>query len=205
MSSFFKGVVLSAVTTTLLLTTASAVAGTGVGGIFNLGVTNSVNETSTLTGSKAGGRMLQVTNTSTAAGSAGVGITVTAGKAPIATVATAGKATNLNVDKLDGFDSTEFVRRLWAVVRDDGTLVRGRGAASVIPGGGGYFVRFNSDVRACAYTVTVGQENIAYLDPGEAQAYHSAGAGHPTRDVFVALSDSDSGAIARGFSLVVTC
>src|SRR6266699_3916858 len=50
----------------LMLTTTTALAGSGVGGVFNLGQTNSVNGTSTLTGSSAGAQ-LQVANTNTGA------------------------------------------------------------------------------------------------------------------------------------------
>jgi hypothetical protein len=93
----------------------------------------------------------------------------------------------------------------WAVVAPDGTLLRDQGANKVLLGGGGYFVRFDESVKKCAYTATVGAENTAYSDPGEAQASHSTGAGNPKKDVYVALSDTDTGAISRGFSLVVNC
>lgn len=46
----------------VVLVAANALAGTGVGGIFNLGQTNSANQTSTLTGA-SNGAQLQVTNT----------------------------------------------------------------------------------------------------------------------------------------------
>jgi hypothetical protein len=46
----------------LVLATATALAGSGVGGVFNLGQTNSVNATSTLTGG-VGGPQLKVANT----------------------------------------------------------------------------------------------------------------------------------------------
>jgi hypothetical protein len=59
---FFNGVLLGSVTTTVVLIAATAFAGTGIGAVFNLGRTNTVNAMSTLTGSTAG-RMLQVTNT----------------------------------------------------------------------------------------------------------------------------------------------
>jgi len=92
---------------------------------------------------------------------------------------------------------------IWARVKDDGTLLAGKGATSVQVGGGGYFVRFDRDISNCAYIATIGQQNVAYGDPGEIQAIHSTGAGSPNRDVFVAMSDKDTGAISRGFSLVV--
>jgi hypothetical protein len=84
----------------------AAQAGTGVGGVFNLGKTNKVNASSTLKGSTSG-KTLQLTNTG--AGS-GLGVTVGAGKAPISVNTGAGKATNLNADKLDGLDSSAFLR-----------------------------------------------------------------------------------------------
>ena len=46
----FKGVILGAVVSTVVMMTTSVLAGTGVGGVFNLGSSNSVNATTTLTG-----------------------------------------------------------------------------------------------------------------------------------------------------------
>ena len=65
--AFFSGVVIGAVVSMVTLTASVALAGTGVGGIFNLGKTNSVNARTTLSGSTAG-RQLQVSNSSTGAG-----------------------------------------------------------------------------------------------------------------------------------------
>jgi hypothetical protein len=59
--TFFKGVVLGVVTCFVMLAGASALAGTGIGDVFNLGQTNSVDATSTLVGS-SGGPQLQLTN-----------------------------------------------------------------------------------------------------------------------------------------------
>ena len=73
---FVKGVVTGAATSTVVLMAATALAGTGVGGVFNLGRNNSVNATTTLTGATAG-KSLQVTNTSTGQGAAGIGISAT--------------------------------------------------------------------------------------------------------------------------------
>jgi hypothetical protein len=106
--TFFKGVVLGAITSTLVLVGATALAGNGVGGVFNLGRTNRVDATSTLTGAAAG-KMLQITNTGTAAGASGLGITVAAGRAPLVVNSTT-KVARLNADALDGLDSTGFVR-----------------------------------------------------------------------------------------------
>jgi hypothetical protein len=60
--------------TALALTTTTALGGSGVGGVFNLGQTNTVNGTSTLTGT-TGGPQLKVANSSSAYN----GITATSG------------------------------------------------------------------------------------------------------------------------------
>jgi hypothetical protein len=138
-------------------------------------------------------------------GGSALQLKVNGGAAPLKVNSTAGKAANLNADQLDGRDSSEFARSLWARVKDDGTLLAGKGATSVQVGGGGYFVRFDRDITNCAYMATVGQQDVAYFDPGEIQAFHTTGAGSSKRDVFVAISDNDTGAIGRGFSLVVVC
>jgi hypothetical protein len=61
---FFRGVVLGSGTAVLVLGASAALAGTGVGGIFNLGQSNTVNGASSLSGSTAGAQ-LTVSNTST--------------------------------------------------------------------------------------------------------------------------------------------
>src|SRR6266568_7601380 len=55
----------------LILFTTTAPAGSGVGGVFNLGQTNTVNGTSTLTGATAG-TQLNVKNTSTSSSASGL-------------------------------------------------------------------------------------------------------------------------------------
>src|SRR5947209_20168027 len=60
---------LGAAATALVFVTATAVAGSGIGGIFNLGETNSVNAQSTLTGTSTGSQ-LRVVNGNTA----GIGV-----------------------------------------------------------------------------------------------------------------------------------
>jgi hypothetical protein len=108
MKGHLRTAALASVMTVMLCTAAAALAGTGVGGIFNLGQSNSVNATSTLTGSTAGPG-LAVTNSSTGAGAAGLSLTTAAGKPPL-TVSNTTKATNLNADQLDGLSSTNLSR-----------------------------------------------------------------------------------------------
>lgn len=104
-SQFVKGAVIGAVTSSVVLVSTAAVAGTGVGAVFNLGKTNKVNAQSTLTGSTSG-KNLQITNSGSGPA---LGLTVDAGKAPLVVNAKAGKATHLNADLLDGRDSAAFV------------------------------------------------------------------------------------------------
>jgi hypothetical protein len=66
-----RTVVLSATVGALVATAAPALAGTGVGAIFNLGVANTVDGMTRLSGDTAGAQ-LKVTNTATSAGSSGV-------------------------------------------------------------------------------------------------------------------------------------
>lgn len=125
---FFRGVLLGSLTAVLVLSASAALAGTGVGGIFNLGRSNTVNQTSSLSGSSSGAQ-LSVSNSST--GSADYGIRVNGVSAAPALVAhnSAGpaalffspttvapfavnstqKVANLNADRLDGLHSSAFV------------------------------------------------------------------------------------------------
>ncbi|MDX6513044.1 MAG: hypothetical protein QOE36_2548 [Gaiellaceae bacterium] len=107
----------------------SAVAGNGIGDVFNLGQPNTVNASSSLTGTTAG-KQLDVQNLSTAAsssalyalgkgsvptatfqnGGAGPAVSLLAGKGqPPFTTNSAYKVVSLNADKLDGVDSTELL------------------------------------------------------------------------------------------------
>src|SRR3954467_4795119 len=100
MKGHMRTAALASVMTVMLCTAAAALAGTGVGGIFNLGQSNSVNATSTLTGSKAG-PMLTVNNTNTGTGATGVNVPTPAGKPPF-TVSTSTKVSALNADMVNG-------------------------------------------------------------------------------------------------------
>jgi hypothetical protein len=102
-----EGALVGGLAASVVLISTSAVAGTGVGGVFNLGKTNTVNAQSKLTGSTSA-KNLQLTNTGSGQG---LGITVGAGKAPIVVNSGAGKATNLNADKLDGLNSTDYYKK----------------------------------------------------------------------------------------------
>jgi hypothetical protein len=106
---------LLAVVAVLTLSSASvALAGSGVNGVFNLGVTNTVNALTTLVSGAAGvgpaGPLLRIDNNSTNAAATALELLVEPGKAPMKTNSGT-KVTNLNADKLDGQDSTTFATK----------------------------------------------------------------------------------------------
>src|SRR3954469_17417783 len=109
----FRGAIVGAIASAAVLLTSSAFAGTGIGAVFNLGKSNTVNAQSTLKGASTG-KTLQLANSGSGAG---LGVTVGAGKAPITVNPGAGKATNLNADRLDGLDASAFARASAAPVQ----------------------------------------------------------------------------------------
>jgi hypothetical protein len=86
----------------------SALAGTGVNGVFNLGKTNTVNAITRLVGS-ASGPGLQIDNNSRGAGARALDLRVEAGKPPM-TVNSGKKVANLNSDRLDDKSANQLVR-----------------------------------------------------------------------------------------------
>ena len=98
------------------------------GGNFILGQPNSASSTTSLTAPVAG-KGLQVNNNSTGTGATALGLNVASGHAPL-TVNSGTKVANLNADKLDGKDSTQFlsssrVKRIhWRVGTDQSVQQR---------------------------------------------------------------------------------
>jgi hypothetical protein len=217
----------------LTLGLASAVVGaSGLGGNIQIGFNNIAGQYSTvLQNTAAGGvgkRTLQLWNQATSGASMAlyalsksptgptISIWNTGGGTParfvvsapnIAPISTNGQGlvTNLNADKVDGMDASAFARRLWAVVDDDGTLLRDVGAATVTKGPAGYYVRFSSAVDQCAYSATIGKAGTTYTTPGDIVAGHSTANGDATHDVLVTIRNDAGAAVDRGFSLVVVC
>lgn len=99
------GILLAVGALLLTMTAGMAAAGTGVGGVFNLGKLNTVNALTVLKGS-AKGAMLSIVN---GGPGAALHLAVQPGRAPM-TVNSAVKVTNLNSDKLDGLDQSAFLR-----------------------------------------------------------------------------------------------
>lgn len=157
---FFRGVVLGSLTAALVLSASAALAGTGIGGIFNLGQSNTVNQTSGLSGSSSGAQ-LAVSNTSTSTGNYGLrvnGASATpalvahnsagpaalffspTSAAPFAVNSTR-KVTNLNADLLNGIGSRGFVQgqgKVYtlavAIPRENGSVNDYQPSPAVVPG-----------------------------------------------------------------------
>jgi hypothetical protein len=106
----------------LLGVATTALAGTGVGARFQLGQTNTVNAITKLVGTVAG-PSLQVDNNSTNAAATALDLQVEPGKAPMKVNSDA-QVANLNSDKLDGKDSTQF-QQAGAPVPQNLALVNG--------------------------------------------------------------------------------
>ena len=104
--TFFKGVALGAAVAMVTLVGSAAVAGTGVGKIFNLGEANRVNARTQLEGSTPSA-VLNVTNTNKSASANGVSIDVPATDPPLV-VNSDTKVKHLNADLLDGQDASTF-------------------------------------------------------------------------------------------------
>lgn len=102
--TFFKGVVLGAIVGSLTVVATAAVAGTGVGTVFNLGQSNRVNATSELTGT-VNAAQLRVINANAGSTASGISIQTATGRPPLVVSSTA-KVSRLNADLLDGLDSS---------------------------------------------------------------------------------------------------
>jgi hypothetical protein len=89
-----------------VVTASTALAGSGVGGVFNLGNTNTVNAITKLVGSVTGASLV-IDNNSTNAAATALNLQVEPGKTPMK-VNSQTKVTNLNADRLDGKDPAEF-------------------------------------------------------------------------------------------------
>ncbi len=104
-----KVTVLAVVVVATVMGTSSALAGTGIGGIFNLGQLNTVDAQSQLRGT-ANNALLRIVNLDTVGTSAkGLSIYVANNRPPLVVEnPNSGTATNLSADKLDGKDSSAF-------------------------------------------------------------------------------------------------
>jgi hypothetical protein len=102
--NFLSGAAVGGLTAALVLIAATALAGTGVGAVFNLGKINRVNRLSTLQG-EADTQLLRVNNKG---GGPALSLITEPGVQPITTNSTT-TVPNLSAGLLDGKDSTEFL------------------------------------------------------------------------------------------------
>jgi hypothetical protein len=215
-----------------LIVTSNVTGASGLGGNIQIGFNNIAGQYSTVVQNTAAGgvgkRTLQLWNQATTGASMAlyalsksptgptISIWNTGGGTParfvvsapnIAPISTNGQGlvTNLNADKVDGLDASAFVRRLWAVVDDDGTLIRDVGAATATKAPAGYYVRFSSAIDQCAYSATIGKAGTTYATPGDIVAAHSTANGDATHDVLVTIRNDAGAVVDRGFSLIVVC
>jgi hypothetical protein len=101
---FLSGAAVGALTSTLVLIAATALAGTGIGAVFNLGKSNKVNKQTTLQGN-TDAQLLRVNNKG---GGPALSLLTEPGVQPITTNSTT-TVGNLSAGLLDGKDSTEFL------------------------------------------------------------------------------------------------
>ena len=103
-----KGFVLVVIVSAATVVSTAALAGTGVGGVFNLGSTNTTNASTVLQGSTTGQQLRVVNSATTGTGITGIGIHTAANEPPLAVNSTT-RVNNLNADLLDGRTSAAFV------------------------------------------------------------------------------------------------
>ena len=159
----------------------TALAGTGVGNRFDLGKVNTVNAISSLVGSVSGSS-LKIDNNSTGTGATALRLEVEPGKPPMSVNSTT-EVQGLNVDSLDGRNSTEFLQE--STDRDDFfsgrtytksgsgvTLAAGQSAfatASCDPGdaalGGGYNFGLGNHSSVFSVGTSSGAYSVGFRGP----------------------------------------
>jgi hypothetical protein len=112
------------------------------------------------------------------------------------------KVANLNADKLDGEDSSTIGKERWAVVDENGSLVRSRGVVQVEKLNVGlYRVIFTSgDMNQCAYSATPAFPR--FIAPGAPRVEAS---GDVASAVLVATVSTNGTLADIPFHLIVTC
>ncbi len=159
-----KVAVLAVVTALTLVMASAAWAGSGVGGVFNLGVTNSVDAITTLVGSVAG-PSVRIDNNSTNAAARALDLQVEAGKPPM-TVNSTTKVAKLNSDSLDGKSSEQLSRvgqmATGATLALTPSLQTYGGQLSITAPASG-FVRVNGNVTVLNSGCTSGCQFHAYV------------------------------------------
>jgi hypothetical protein len=126
-ATLLKGIALGIIVGALTVTSTTAFAGTGVGAVFNLGATNTVNASTTLQGA-TDGQQLRVANPNAGTSATGVSIQTNTARPPLV-VSSQTKVAKLNSDLLDGLDSSALQTRV------AGTCANGTAIAQINPDG----------------------------------------------------------------------
>lgn len=165
-------------------------------------------------------------------GGSAIDLKVNSGVAPL-TVNSDAKVDNLNADKLDDKDSTEFLgasdkaadadkldgkdstdflthdNQLWAVVKgSDASLIRGSGVAATFKFSaqtGSYEIAFNRDISSCAYTATPFDPTAGRGNQAPNGEIGVRALATSANGVAVTTFDSSGTRADRNFSLVVNC
>jgi len=159
--SFAKGLMAGAAGAAVVLAITAATNGTGIGAVFNLGQTNKVNATSTLTG-KTNGPMLSVTNSGH--GTA-LNMHVTSGHAPFS-VNSSTKVAHLNASLLGGIGPAGFVRGGGHVVSAEVELTAGQANVLLfkLPGYGKFEVSCNAGPTVAEVDYTAPGHGVNLFD-----------------------------------------
>lgn len=129
MGKFLKGAFAGGIGAAVVMTATAAVAGTGIGGVFNLGQTNTVNETSSLSGTK-NGPLLHIGNGGSGMSASGISVFTNAARPPLTVSSTALNA-RLNSDRLDSFHASELSRTAVGGVTESGSAANFLSRATV--------------------------------------------------------------------------
>lgn len=177
--SFGKGLMAGAAGVAVLLAITAATNGTGIGAVFNLGKTNKVNATSTLTG-KTTGSMLNVANSGQ--GTA-LNLHVSSGHAPF-TVNSATKVAHLNASLLGGIGPMGFVQGGGHVVTAEVELNVGQQATLFnLPGYGKFSVTCldvpfaEMDFTAGSHKIHLWTQDITGINPAVTEQDMGPGSG----------------------------
>ena len=169
------------------------------GGNFILGDANTATTASSLSAPVAGGKVLQLTNTSGTAGSTALGLTVASGKTPF-TVNSGTKVTNLNADKLDTLDSTAFLRTTGKAA--DADKLDGLDSSAFLTPSAGT-TNMSVDVAGCnsgvlaSYELSLSRSARIYAVGSVAAAVGFGAAGTWIPHYAVRLVDAASGVVAE--------
>jgi hypothetical protein len=162
---------------------------------------NTSNALTTLIASLAG-PVLRISNTSPGPALA---LDVPAAQAPIVISAGAGKVANLDADKLDGHEATDFAMPLYVRYRDAGFIEASHGVTSVEDIGGVYRVTFARDINGCAVIGGLGHRGPATIIKVGSIFFGGSESNQTAYSVDVWLFDANGPVSFSDFSVVAYC